>query len=201
MSCQDTVHDFTGKGGGLQKQCNCGKSWWDAKDQIIATLTAERDDYKAHFEVCDTNRQQVVIERDAYRAERDALLDAQWALVALADRLKCEVQTLRIERDTIRDEKLALMWLVDKRNREVQRLTTERDAAVEKVREMAAQYDVLAKQLAETESDLQAVVEDLQMAQGQWGDEYLWEKWGLNEALARPGVKRMMEAKCSPQTK
>jgi hypothetical protein len=39
-----------------------------------ATLTAERDDYKAHFEVCDTNRQQVVIERDAYRAERDAAL-------------------------------------------------------------------------------------------------------------------------------
>jgi hypothetical protein len=80
-------------------------------------------------------------------------------------------------------------------------LTAERDAAVEKVREMAAQYDVLAKQLAETEADLQAVVEDLQMAQGQWGDEYLWEKWGLNEALARPGVKRVMEATCSPQTK
>jgi hypothetical protein len=117
MSCQGVVHDFTGKGGGLQKQCNCGKSWWDAKDQIIATLTAERD------------------------------------------------------------------------------------AALAKVREMAAQYDVLAKQLAETEADLQAVVEDLQMAQGQWGDEYLWEKWGLNEALARPGVKRVMEATCSPQTK
>jgi hypothetical protein len=32
---------------------------------------------------------------DALTAERNALLDAQWALVALADRLKCEVQTLR----------------------------------------------------------------------------------------------------------
>jgi hypothetical protein len=108
------------------------------------------------------------------------------------------IASLTDERDTIRDEKLALMWLVDKRNREVQRLTTERDAVVEKVREMAAQYDVLAKQLAETEADLQAVVEDLQIAQGQWGDEYLWEKWGLNEALARPGVKRIMEGSCSP---
>ena len=46
----------------------------------IATLTAERDDYKAHFEVCDANRQQVVAERDAALATIAALRVAAGAV-------------------------------------------------------------------------------------------------------------------------
>jgi len=46
------------------------------QEKQIATLTAERDDYKAHFEVCDANRQQVVIERDALRDATRKVVEA-----------------------------------------------------------------------------------------------------------------------------
>jgi hypothetical protein len=41
--------------------------------------------------------------------------------------------------------------------------------------------------------DLLALVDDLVMAQGQWGDDYLWSKWGCSDSLKRPGVKQLME--------
>jgi FAD/FMN-containing dehydrogenase len=43
---------------------------------------------------------------------------------------------------------------------QVATLTAERDAAVEKVREMAKQFDVLAKQVAETEAERDALRDD-----------------------------------------
>lgn len=47
--------------------------------------------------------------------------------------------------------------------------------------------------IASTHEDVRALAEDLQMAQGQWGNDYLWQKWGCSESLSRPTVRKIVE--------
>ena len=57
------------------------RGWEKSRYPSLAEeLRAERDDYKAHFEVCDANRQQVVAERDAALATIAALRVAAGAV-------------------------------------------------------------------------------------------------------------------------
>jgi hypothetical protein len=90
---------------------------------------------------------------------------------------------------------------------QVATLTAERDAAVEKVREMAKQFDVLAKQVAERDAlrdDMRALAESARSLTSLWvlrgGDvvsppahELLPALAATNTVLARPGIKRVME--------
>jgi len=69
------------------------RGWEKSRYPSLAEeLRAERDDYKAHFEVCDSNRQQVVAERDAALATIAELREALAKKHALLKHVQKEME-------------------------------------------------------------------------------------------------------------
>jgi predicted nucleic acid-binding Zn-ribbon protein len=98
-----------------------------------AALATERDDYKAHFEVCDANRQQVVIERDALKARSVAVIkgrdhdnvilrDALAVVTAERDRLQGELDAANRHVEIVRELRDVLHAERDALNTEIARL-------------------------------------------------------------------------------
>jgi chromosome segregation ATPase len=122
-----------------------------------------------------------------------------------------QVATLTAEVDRLTGYSERLNGLRERLEDSKATLADERDAAVEKVREMAKQFDVLAKQVAETEverdalrGDMRALAESARSLTSLWvlrgGDvlsppthELLPALVRMNTVLARPGVRRVME--------
>lgn len=61
--------------------------------------------------------------------------------------------------------------------------------------QMLAAIRILTAELAATRAERDALADALWCAEDQWGEDYLWEKWGLSKALSAHRKKALIDAK------